>query len=451
MTIENKKDRLLKSKGQEKSRTLSKVKPSKPKEKEFYYRITKANEEMINNGRDIINLMTDDEYKFLGSKSGTLHFINLLGLASKRYKGKSTPVGIELETDEDIWVPVIDVSKNNITGIDPDKDITYREIKAGEKFHLSYFEFMYFIIKDEYGGYLEARGDIYGVHLSVLSTEYLKGKKKFPTPTIRYREDGKGSIKESMEDIDEIGPDGYWRIKQEYKKFDKLVTKKKGKIHQDKINIKSEHSYSESKLVAIALQEELTSTEQRKSFSKKELCDRGKEIIMSMNDTRKVNLESKSETLHIVNMLDFAKNKTSELTSTIGVTLISDINIQVPVIDISLNNKTGINSNTDITYRLVVAGEQFILSMYEFMYLIIQDEYAGCCLVHDSKVIAEFTPTFNQKGITKLPSPRIKVDNKHKKISIKDIHFREEGVLLIRPEYIEKFGSLLLFESKGDI
>lgn len=453
MTEENKKDKLLRSKGQEKSRTLSKIKPLKKRKKDYYYKITKANEEISNIGRDLISLMPDEEYKLLGSKSGTLHFKRLLGLQSKITKEKATPVGIELVSDEDIIVPEIDVSKNNKTGIDPNEDITYRDIKAGEKFHLTYYEFLYLIIRDEYGGFLEAGDDEYGAHLSVKSPAYMRGDKKLPTPTIQYREVGKGSIKNTIKIIDEIGPDGFWRVQQEYKKFDKLVPKKKAKIRTDKQT--SEHSYSESKLVAIALQEELTSKGERKSFSEEELCNRGKEIIMSMSNTRKENFESKSDTLHIVNELGFTNNKMIERTSKIGVTLISDIGIQVPVIDINLNNKTGINANTDITYRSVVAGEQFDLSMYEFMYLIIKDEYAGCCLVHDSDVKAEFTPNLIQymknRVETRLPSPRITVDNKHKQLSITDIHFREEGVLSIKPEYIEKFGSLLLFEIEGDI
>lgn len=123
---------------------------------------TKANEEVLAKGTEILATMDEAQRAALGSESGTLHFVQLLGLASKKSsrrvsptesKDCSTPVGITLYSDKDIEVPVIDVLKDKNTGIDPETDITYVSVKAGEQFDVNYYEFMYLILRDEYAGF----------------------------------------------------------------------------------------------------------------------------------------------------------------------------------------------------------------------------------------------------------------------------------------------------------
>lgn len=192
---------------------------------------TAANEEVLAKGSAILATLTEEQRQELGSKSGTLHFVQLLGLASKKSsrrvsasesKDCSTPVGMTLVSDEPIKVPVIDVTKNKSTGIDVEKDITYRDVKAGEQFDLNYYEFMYLILRDEYAGFCEANGDARGAYFSPKLPAFWKGEAKLPTPTINFKT---GSVKSTMIDIDEKGPNG-WVIKDAYKeKFGELMKK----------------------------------------------------------------------------------------------------------------------------------------------------------------------------------------------------------------------------------
>lgn len=191
-----------------------------------------ANAELVEKGKEIIATMNPEERAKLGSMSSTLHFVHLLGLGSKKGTRRisqtenevcSTPVGVTLRSDVDIKVPVIDINKNAVTGIDPEKDITYREVKAGEEFDLTYYEFMFLIIRPEYSGYCEANGQPDGCYFSAKCPAYVRGDAKLPTPTINFKS---GSIKATMIDIDEQGPDGKWRIKPQYEeKFGPLLRK----------------------------------------------------------------------------------------------------------------------------------------------------------------------------------------------------------------------------------
>jgi hypothetical protein len=204
------------------------------KEKNVYYKKTKANTEVIALGRKIINAMNDEEFGRIRSKSDTLHFNQLLGLASKKTTRKvktsygteiidcSTPIGVMLKTDIDIEVPYLkDVTKNKNTGIDPIEDIEYKSVKAGEYFDLTLYEFMYLIIRDEYGGYLKVDGKDFYAHLSVKLPAFIKGKAKLPTPTINF-EKGNGSARASILDIDTYIEDK-WVIIPQFERFAPLV------------------------------------------------------------------------------------------------------------------------------------------------------------------------------------------------------------------------------------
>ncbi|MCM3624825.1 hypothetical protein M4D70_21605 [Brevibacillus borstelensis] len=434
--------KLLRSKGQKSSITWRWDEEGK---RSSYFKITAANEEKIIQGQEIIDSMTDEERKVLRSKSGTLHFKRLLTLGSVRYKGQSKPVGVALVSDEDISVPVIDVMKNQETGIDVEKDISSRNVKAGEEFYLTYYEFMFLIIRDEYGGYFEANDNPYGAHLSVKST-FKKKVAKLPTPTINFAK-GTGSIKteDNMFDIDKKSPDGTWVIKPGFERFAPLVHN--GKRRKRPSNKDSEYTYSVPTRIAIALQEELglsgVSVKHR-STSEEELLKRGDKIITSMDETRRRNLGSKSGTLHFVLSLGYP-NKRGNL-GQIGMTLKSDEDIQVPVIDIKKDNETGIDPVNDITYRTVSAGEKFDISLYELMYLIIQDEYAGFFRVDGNERGAVFSPNLTRflKGEKKLPIPKIEFEknDKFKFITVDISKSTESGEIEVKPEYVAKFGAL---------
>jgi hypothetical protein len=192
-----------------------------------------GNAQLVATGTSIIAGLDETARENLASKSGTLHFVNLLGLQSKKAErviaGRQSvetfkSVGVVLVSDEPITVPVIDITKDKDTGIDPATDITTKEVAAGEEFALSYYEFMYLIVRDEYSG-LCAKGDNpQGVYLAVKMPAYTRGQAKLPTPTICFKE---GSPKDGMIAIDEQDAEGKWVIKPEYaEKFGALLRRK---------------------------------------------------------------------------------------------------------------------------------------------------------------------------------------------------------------------------------
>lgn len=193
----------------------------------------KANDEILAKGSALIASMTDEQREALGSKSNTLHFQNLLGLQSKKADrvGKARevidsfkPVGVTLVSDIDIEVPVIDVLKDKNTGIDTATDIGSRSIKAGEPFDLTYYEFMFLIVRDEYSGFCDRDGDPHGVYFSPKMPAFWRGEAKLPTPTINFTKDG--SPKEHMLSIDVQNAEGKWSIMPEYQdKFGALLRK----------------------------------------------------------------------------------------------------------------------------------------------------------------------------------------------------------------------------------
>lgn len=455
-----------------------------------YYKKTQANAEVRAQGIELINAMNDDEYKKIGSKADTLHFIALLGLASKKTNSnisrrkENTPQGIEvkvqtkdfpttigvrLKTDIDIErVPFLKneidenglhkVTKNKDTGIEPEQDFEYKTVKAGDIFDLTMYEFMYLIIRDEYGGYLKVDVEDFYARLFAKLPAFWRGDAKLPTPTIVF-ESGKGNTtaKGTIIDID-MNNDGNWSIKPEFSQrfkpiFDLYQSRRKRKTKNSNSNHNNTNTKSEREginlpilsLHSLALQEELgmlESSTSRRISSVEELFERGKEIVLSLNESRRKLLGRKSSTLHIINELGFAKGFGVR---PIGITLFSDEEMEVPVIDILRDIKTGIYPSTDILYRTVPAGQSFIVSNYEFMYLILRDEYAGYCEFGGDNYGAYLVPNFKLyfEGKNKLPVPNLKYSNNEKPAMVDIFRTTEDGIKEIKPEYSEKFGALL--------
>lgn len=193
-----------------------------------------ANQQVIKKGEELIAQMSEEQRNGLGAKSGTLHFKQLLGLASKKSLRRvdkdtsvqvSTPVAVRLVSTEDIQVPVIDILKDHKTGVDLKEDISYRTVPANEEFVLSYIEFMFLIIQPQYSGKFHANGEDDGAYFSPKLPQYTTNQSKLPTPTINFRT---GSIKANIEDIDQEAPDGSgFVIKEQYKeKFGPLLQKR---------------------------------------------------------------------------------------------------------------------------------------------------------------------------------------------------------------------------------
>lgn len=197
---------------------------------------TSAGKVFEQQGRQKINTMSDEEREVVGALSHTLHFCHLYGLQSKpsdrRTAGNTSvgsfkPVGIKLKTDIAIKVPQIDPRLNADTGIDPATQIKYIDVAAGEEFIVSYYEFMFLILRKEYAGRFEAKGSPKGAYFSVKGKTYMAQKAKLPTPTVCFTS---GSPKENMVAIDYALPDGEWEIKAEFReKFGSMLEKEKPK------------------------------------------------------------------------------------------------------------------------------------------------------------------------------------------------------------------------------
>lgn len=195
-----------------------------------------ASDELKAKGNALIAQMSEEQRGALGSKSGTLHFKNQIGLASKTSRRKVTtangsenvpcsmPVGATFVSDEPIEIPQIPVEKNHITGVQPE-DITYVQVAAGEEFHLTPVEYMYLLIRDEYAGLCEANGDPQGARFTPKLNAFMSGdsKAKLPTPAINLKQ---GSSKENMVDIDVKNGDK-WEIRPGYERFAPLLRSSK--------------------------------------------------------------------------------------------------------------------------------------------------------------------------------------------------------------------------------
>lgn len=455
---------------------------TKNKAGDTYYKITTANALLIAEGNRLIKEMTEEEKANLGSKSDTLHFICQLGLASKKRSRKVngentdsfTPVGVRLVSDIDIVVPYLkDVTKNNKTGIDPDEDFDYRMVSAGEEFTLTLYEFMYLITRDEYNGrlsahkdgkdfyaYLSVKANAYGEVYKLMDNEgdkkdsktqpFKRKDAKLPTPTIIF-ERNNGSSRENMVDIDVRTEDGEWVIRKEYKRFEPLLSKRKGNKRKGVADNNTQSpSFNDSKhlnlpkhiIWSLALQEELGlsgSLPLHKAQNEEELLNRGKELFLSMEDTRRELIGCKSSILNVINILaivSFVGGR--EKIENIGFSLLSDIAIQVPIIDMHLNYETGINAIVDISYRTVTAGEELSVSTYEWMYLLIQDEYAGSCVCDDKKKEFILSLKFEKymKGEIKLPM--VSFNSNINKIPMTTIYINnidKDGLITIKPQY----------------
>lgn len=146
---------------------------------------------------------------------------------------------------------------------------------------------------------------------------------------------------------------------------------------------------------------------------------------------------SHSNSLYLLEVLNY-KGHYSDIT--VGVKLISDIEIQIPNIDVSKDQDTGINPEKDLTHVLVHAKEEFYLTVIEFMYLLLRDEYIGYCEVKGKGKMIPLKFNVNKylKGLKQLPIPIVNVEiYEQKRVDISD---QINGVTTIFPEYREKFG-----------
>jgi hypothetical protein len=105
-----------------------------------------------------------------------------------------------------------------------------------------------------------------------------------------------------------------------------------------------------------------------------------------------------------------------------GVTLFFDEEIQVRVIPIE-NEQIIKAPASDITYRNVKPGENFDLTLFESMFLIMQEEYSGFCEVFGDPNGVCFSPTLIAffEGRSRFASPIISYPSSPENIARKSL------------------------------
>lgn len=182
----------------------------------------------------------------------------------------------------------------------------------------------------------------------------------------------------------------------------------------------------------------------------------GNRIIADMTPEERKLLRSKCHTLHFVKLLKLASKRADRMVAgqetrvsykAVGVVLYSDEDIMVPDIPGHYNKDTGIPAE-EIKSRKVRAGEQFYLTYYEFMFLMFRPEYAGYCSRDDDPYGVYFSPKMPKflSNDAKLPTPTInfsKSGSPKEVMDEVDMYVPSLRRWVIKPEYQEKFGSLL--------
>jgi hypothetical protein len=161
-------------------------------------------------------------------------------------------------------------------------------------------------------------------------------------------------------------------------------------------------------------------------------------------------------TLTFVNTLGLQSRKRPRMTGnntpvdsfeTVGLKLKSDKPIEIPQIDVKYTQITGIPEG-GIGSRSVAAGETFTVTLIEFMYLIVREEYSGACNdgrgnIDGLTLAVKLNKMFSAEA--KLPTPTLnfKAGGSPKENQEAIDISAGEGKWEIKDEYKEKFGALL--------
>lgn len=466
------------------------------------------NEAIHDVGWKVIDEMDDDDWENLSNKSGTLHFQNLLGLYAlkktktietgikRKYERDAAPIGVSFISEESVEIPrikegILKATSKNIyievlQEVDSNGDFIksggyfkdgklratdfkhifeWESVDAGEVFHLNLYEVMRFIIQDQYAGYCEANDDPRGMYFSVKGVEALKiddrkGVKLksdeenteyfiFPTPTIHFLK-RYGPIKDRLYYIDEETPNRKWITKLGYERFKYFIPE----TRRDKNVIRNKHLiFTNNSKIACLLQRDLGLTDgvvhKPAKKSRKSYIQAAQEWIEGFDRTRFEELGVNSKTLSIVQELRYFTHRSLPIpgidtTVPVGVTLMSEIDLKVPVLPYSFEYEDGIDPHV-IQYKDVKAHEEFHMTLYEFMYLLLQDEYVGVCRIQGSSDNAELDFKDFEGYLTGkcgLPQPKLEIKDR-KVIKSKEIYRKLDDKIEILPEFREKFGVLL--------
>lgn len=163
--------------------------------------LKKAHAELLREGRQIRNEMSEEEKQLERSKSDTIAFVCALGdprQSQPRKQGNENipsyrVVGYEFKALEDVDVPVVRFNRfpEHLMDVVPNFGETVHR-KAGEVFHLNLYETGLFISRLEYGGQFSGEGTVVEVMARFAQDR--------PVPLVVLKKAGVngGSIKENI-------------------------------------------------------------------------------------------------------------------------------------------------------------------------------------------------------------------------------------------------------------
>ncbi|MFL8710871.1 hypothetical protein Q3304_08895 [Clostridioides sp. GD02377] len=196
-------------------------------------RKSEATNKLVEFGREVYANKTDEEKNKLGSESRNLELLYFLGAESQTKIKKSkvvsstgnsesvsykvpTTVGAFFKSRKDTCIPRIDISITPLTGIDYDKDIKWKNVRANEEFDLNMMEAMIFLTSDEYCGAVSYQGQPDAIKLGFNATKYFRNEQELPTP--HFKEKANSGSQSNFITIDIEDPEtGLWKIKDEFK------------------------------------------------------------------------------------------------------------------------------------------------------------------------------------------------------------------------------------------
>ena len=196
----------------------------------------------------------------------------------------------------------------------------------------------------------------------------------------------------------------------------------------------------------------------------KQLHKQGIEIKAGLSPEVLATLGKSSTKIKFVNMLGLASRTSDKVGAgkqhtpsfvPVGLRIEAMSTVEIPVIPCRKDTqKMGVDVPTELTYRTLKKGEKADITLFEFMYLVSNPEYAGCISTEGNAKGLFLKVRADQFviGKVKLPSPSANFPIGHG--SPKDTMLPIDEQLtdktwVMKAEYQEKFGELLARKSSA--
>lgn len=183
----------------------------------------------------------------------------------------------------------------------------------------------------------------------------------------------------------------------------------------------------------------------------------GMSYIASLPEAEREKLGAKSGTLHFKHLLGFASQPSTRregksdipCSNAVGAVLFSDEEIKVPTISAALDHVTGFKKS-DLEWRTVKPGEEFMVTYLEFMVLLTQPQYMGSCEAKGDDggcyLVFKMPQYFASKAQFPTPTFNFKQGMGSIKQFILDMDFMVGNEPKLKPEF-EKFAPLFKKET----